>query len=72
MSLELSPGFFDPKLAMSDDDDEQLVPQNVNVEEMNDDNKENVVISFLKFMIVNVRPGAECACKSGWSRISSY
>ena len=72
MSLELSPGFFDPKLAMSDEEDEQLVPQNVNVEEMNDDNKENVVISFLKFMIVNVRPGAECACKSGWSIISSY
>jgi len=72
MSLELSPGFFDPKLAMSDDDDEQLVPQNVNVEEMNDDNKENVVISFLKFMIVNVRPDTECACKSGWARTSTY
>ncbi|AGE56345.1 hypothetical protein PBCVNEJV1_562L [Paramecium bursaria Chlorella virus NE-JV-1] len=38
--LSLSPGFFDPRLAMSDDDDEEnVIPQMINVENENVENE---------------------------------
>jgi hypothetical protein len=71
MSLELSPGFFDPRVALSDDE-EDIIPKNINIEEMNEpvSQKENVVISFVKFIIFNVRK-EDCGC-DGWKRTHTY
>jgi hypothetical protein len=85
MSLELSPGFFDPRMAMSDEEDEDnLVPNNVNVEELNsgeenndgnnnDNNEEtNSIVEFINFWFVTQKP---CGCnreEGGWSRTNTY
>ncbi|AAC96902.1 hypothetical protein PBCV1_A535L [Paramecium bursaria Chlorella virus 1] len=71
MSLELSPGFFDPRIALSDDE-EDIIPKNINIEKMNKTTppKENVVISFVKFVILNVRK-EDCGC-DGWKRTYTY
>jgi hypothetical protein len=82
MSIDLSPGFFNPRMAMSDDDDDDnIVPANVNVEEINDvennDNNENDengdgdIISFVSFLFV-VSEAPCSACSGGWSRTSTY
>ena len=73
MSLELSPGFFDPRVALSDDEEEDIIPKNINIEEMNEpvSQKENVVISFVKFVIFNVQT-KDCGCNDGWKRTHTY
>ncbi|AGE51618.1 hypothetical protein PBCVCvsA1_597L [Paramecium bursaria Chlorella virus CvsA1] len=72
MSLELSPGFFDPRIALSDDDEEDIIPKNINIEKMDKTAppKENVVISFVKFIILNARK-EDCGC-DGWKRTYTY
>ena len=71
-SLELSPGFFNPRMAMSDDDDD-IIPQNINVENL-EENKPTTKILFVEFvnlMFVNKEKG--CGCGSGgWSRTKTY
>ncbi|ABT15803.1 hypothetical protein FR483_N518L [Paramecium bursaria Chlorella virus FR483] len=71
MSLELSPGFFDPRMAMSDDDDDDIIPQNINVEEL-EENKPTkfVFVEFINLMFVNQKK--DCGCGSGWSRTAKY
>jgi len=73
MSLELSPGFFDPRIALSDDEDD-IIPKNINVENVNANNdtvRENVVVSFVKFIILNVQK-KDCGCNDGWKRTYAY
>ena len=70
-SLELSPGFFDARMAMSDDDDD-IIPQNINVENL-EENKPTkfVFVEFINLMFVNKEMG--CGCGSGgWSRTKTY
>ena len=72
MSLELSPGFFDPRIALSDDE-EDIIPKNINIEKENDATapRENVVVSFVKFVILNVQK-KDCGCNDGWKRTYTY
>jgi len=71
MSLELSPGFFDPRVALSDDE-EDIIPKNVNVEEINKTApKENIVVSFVKMIVFNAEPKQDCGC-DGWKRTYTY
>ena len=74
MSLELSPGFFDPRIALSDDEDD-IIPKNINVENINANDvtppRENVVVSFVKFIILNVQK-KDCGCGDGWKRTYAY
>ena len=70
-NLELSPGFFDPRIALSDDDDD-ILPQNINVEEMNEENEgneENDIVKTVMFWFVVQKP---CGCNGGWSRTKTY
>jgi hypothetical protein len=82
MSIDLSPGFFNPRMAMSDDDDDiDIVPANINVEEINDvenndtnendENDDGDIISFVSFLFV-VSEAPCSACSGGWSRTSTY
>ena len=67
MSLELSPGFFDPNIALSDEEEEDIVPKNIHIEPRQ---KENVIVSFVRFMVLNVKP--DCKCNDGWQRTWTY
>lgn len=71
MSLELSPGFFDARMAMSDDDDD-IIPQNINVEELEEKKPTKFVfVEFVNLMFVNQKK--DCGCGSGgWSRTKTY
>lgn len=84
MSLDLSPGFFDPRMAMSDEEDEDnLIPNNVNVEELNsgdendndnntNNNETNSIVEIINFWFVTQKP---CGCNGGgdgWSRTKTY
>ena len=76
MSLEVSPGFFDPRMAMSDDED-TLIPNTMNVEDLDDNNttnntnnnKNNTMSNFIEFWFVIQNP---CKCNTGWSRTKTY
>ena len=84
-SLELSPGFFDPRLAMSDDED-PIIPLVVDIEkskkgdvifndENNDENNsnendENNVVEDIVFFMFTVQKG--CGCSGGWKRTATY
>jgi hypothetical protein len=74
MSLELSPGFFDPRVALSDDEDD-IIPKNINIEKINANDvtppRENVFVSFVKFVIMNVQK-KDCGCNDGWKRTHTY
>jgi len=71
MSLELSPGFFDPRMAMSDDDDDALIPQSIDVENLEENKPTKIVfVEFINLMFVNQKK--DCGCGSGWSRTKTY
>ena len=65
-----SPGFFNdlppsPGTYLP----ENIVPENVNVEKMNDN---NTVISWVNFIFLNKAPKG-CACKNDeWKRTATY
>ncbi|AGE52907.1 hypothetical protein PBCVCZ2_582L [Paramecium bursaria Chlorella virus CZ-2] len=71
MSLELSPGFFDARMAMSDDDDD-IIPRNIDVEELEEKKPTKIVfVEFINLMFVNQKK--DCGCGSGgWSRTKTY
>jgi hypothetical protein len=65
-------------MAMSDDEDgdDNIIPANVNVEEINEEQENNNtnngggIIEFINFLFVVQKP---CGCKKdGWSRTSTY
>jgi len=81
-TLELSPGFFDPRIAMSDEDEEPIVPMFVDIENskkndivFNDENTNNVndekifVEDVVVFMFTVQK--SDCGC-TGWKRTSTY
>ena len=82
-SLELSPGFFDPRIAVSDDEEEPIVPLFVDIENsrknkviFNDENtnenvndEKNFVEDVVVFMFTAQKK--DCGC-SGWKRTSTY
>lgn len=82
-SLELSPGFFDPRIAMSDEEDEPIVPLFVDIENskknnvvFNDENtnenvndEKNFVEDIVVFMFTAQKK--DCGC-SGWKRTKTY
>jgi hypothetical protein len=81
-SLELSPGFFDPRIAMSDEEDEPIVPMFVDIENsrknkvvFNEKENENVndeknfVEDVVVFMFTAQKK--DCGC-SGWTRTATY
>ncbi|ABT14065.1 hypothetical protein MT325_M511L [Paramecium bursaria chlorella virus MT325] len=72
MSLELSPGFFDARMAMSDDDDDALIPQSIDVENLEEKKPTKIVfVEFINLMFVNQKK--DCGCGSGgWSRTKTY
>ena len=72
MSLELSPGFFDARMAMSDDDDD-IIPQNIDVENLEENKPTKIVfVEFINLMFVNQKK-KDCGCGSGgWSRTKTY
>lgn len=84
-TLELSPGFFDPRVAMSDEEDEPIIPMFVDIE---NSRKNNVVFSdenadvntdvndeknFVEdvFMFMFTVQKSNCGC-TGWKRTSTY
>ena len=73
MSLELSPGFFDARMAMSDDDDDALIPQSIDVENLEENKPTKIVfVEFINLMFVNQKK-KDCSCGSGgWSRTKTY
>ncbi|AGE50900.1 hypothetical protein PBCVCVB1_585L [Paramecium bursaria Chlorella virus CVB-1] len=72
MSLELSPGFFDARMAMSDDDDDALIPQSIDVEKLEEKKPTKIVfVEFINLMFVN-QTKKDCGCGSGWSRTAKY
>ena len=82
-SLELSPGFFDPRIAVSDDEEEPIVPLFVDIENsrknkviFNDENtnenvndEKNFVEDVVVFMFTAQKK--DCGC-SGWKRTATY
>lgn len=81
-TLELSPGFFDPRIAMSDEEEEPIVPMFVDIENskkndivFNDENTNNVndeknfVEDVVVFMFTVQK--SDCGC-TGWKRTSTY
>ncbi|AGE57716.1 hypothetical protein ATCVNTS1_611L [Acanthocystis turfacea Chlorella virus NTS-1] len=80
-TLELSPGFFDPRIAMSDEEEEPVVPMFVDIENsrknkvvFNDENtdvndEKNFVEEVVVFMFTAQK--SDCGC-SGWKRTSTY
>ncbi|AGE49540.1 hypothetical protein ATCVCan0610SP_583L [Acanthocystis turfacea Chlorella virus Can0610SP] len=81
-TLELSPGFFDPRIAMSDEEEEPIVPMFVDIENskkndivFNDENTDNVndeknfVEDVVVFMFTVQK--SDCGC-TGWKRTSTY
>ena len=80
-SLELSPGFFDPRFAVSDEEDEPIVPLLVDVENSDKDNviyngdtdendQNNFVEDIVVFMFTAQKRG--CGCSEGWKRTTTY
>jgi hypothetical protein len=82
-SLELSPGFFDPQLAMSDEEEDTIVPLFVDIEKskkgvavFNDDNinenenKENTFVEDVVVFMFTAQKG--CGCSGGWERTATY
>ncbi|AGE50218.1 hypothetical protein ATCVCanal1_517L [Acanthocystis turfacea Chlorella virus Canal-1] len=86
-SLELSPGFFDPRIAVSDEEEEPIVPMFVDIENsrknkvvFNDENanenaNENVndEKNFVDDVVVFMFTAQkkDCGC-SGWKRTATY
>ncbi|ABT16622.1 hypothetical protein ATCVMO0605SPH_560L [Acanthocystis turfacea Chlorella virus MO0605SPH] len=80
-TLELSPGFFDPRIAMSDEEEEPIVPMFVDIENskkndivFNDENtnvndEKNFVEDVVVFMFTVQK--SDCGC-TGWKRTSTY
>lgn len=82
-SLELSPGFFDPRIAMSDEEEEPIVPLFVDIENSKKDNvvfsdentnenvndEKNFVEDIVVFMFTAQKK--DCGC-SGWKRTKTY
>ena len=82
-SLELSPGFFDPRIAMSDEEDEPIVPMFVDIENSKKNNvvfndetvnenlndEKNFVEDVVVFMFTAQKK--DCGC-SGWKRTATY
>jgi hypothetical protein len=80
-TLELSPGFFDPRIAMSDEEEEPIVPLFVDIENskkndivFNDENtnvndEKNFVEDVVVFMFTVQK--SDCGC-TGWKRTSTY
>lgn len=82
-SLELSPGFFDPRVAVSDDEEEPIVPMfvdiensrknkvvfNETIENENVNDEKNFVEDVVVFMFTAQKK--DCGC-SGWKRTATY
>ena len=74
--VELSPGFFDLNNPNNDDDIDEirkLVPDKINVENVNNNTK-NFVVEFFTLLVFNTtKADKPCGCDgSGWSRTSTY
>ncbi|AGE49214.1 hypothetical protein ATCVBr0604L_571L [Acanthocystis turfacea Chlorella virus Br0604L] len=84
-TLELSPGFFDPRVAMSDEEDEPIIPMFVDIENSRKNNvvfsdenadvntdindEKNFVEDVVVFMFTVQK--SDCGC-TGWKRTSTY
>lgn len=80
-TLELSPGFFDPRIAVSDEEEEPIVPMFVDIENskkndivFNDENtnvndEKKFVEDVVVFMFTVQK--SDCGC-TGWKRTSTY
>ena len=69
-TIDLSPGFFDPRMAMSDDEDD-IIPESINVEDIEETKPTKIVfVEFVNFMFLNQKK--DCGCGSGWTRIAKY
>jgi len=68
-TIDLSPGFFDPRMAMSDDED--IIPQSINVEDIEETKPSKIVfVEFINLMFVNQKK--DCGCTGGWTRTAKY
>ena len=84
-TLELSPGFFDPRVAMSDEEEEPIIPMFVDIENSRKNkvvfsdentngstdvnNEKNFVEDVVVFMFTVQK--SDCGC-TGWKRTSTY
>lgn len=75
--IELSPGFFDLNNTNNNDDIDdidRLIPDKINIENINNNKNKNFVIEFFTLMIFNTTDADKpCGCSGGgWSRTSTY
>lgn len=72
--VELSPGFFDLNNSMNDEDLAEIssiIPEKINVENVDDNNTKNFAIEFITLMIWNTTDKT-CGCEGGWTRTKTY
>jgi hypothetical protein len=70
MSTILSPGFFDPIVPLKNEE-EQIVPEAVRVDEIADKHpkEENIIFKTFNMLFIVTR---DCGCTDSWKRTSTY